>query len=59
MPTKMSGNLVGRMIASLSEFLANSRPATSSHLTLGFSETIALEIAALYFSASGSFASGG
>ena len=40
-PTKISGNLVGSIIASCNCFLAYSRPATSSHLTFGFSVTIA------------------
>jgi hypothetical protein len=40
-PTKISGNLMGRMTASFKAFLAPSRPATSSHCTFGFSRTIA------------------
>lgn len=37
----MSGNLVGKMIASFSVCLATLRPATSSHFTFGFSVMIA------------------
>jgi hypothetical protein len=37
LPVKNCGNLTGRMTASLSASLAPSRPATSSHLTFGFS----------------------
>mmetsp|Transcript_47027 Transcript_47027/g.124591 ORF Transcript_47027/g.124591 Transcript_47027/m.124591 type:complete len:342 (-) Transcript_47027:41-1066(-) len=40
-PSKSCGNLIGRMMDSFSIALACSRPATSSHFTLGFSLTIA------------------
>lgn len=43
-PTKISGNLIGSMIASFKVFLACSNPATSSHWTLGFYLTITLSI---------------
>lgn len=39
-PVNNCGNLIGKMMASLSASLALSRPATSSHLTLGFSVTM-------------------
>mmetsp|Transcript_22933 Transcript_22933/g.54284 ORF Transcript_22933/g.54284 Transcript_22933/m.54284 type:complete len:237 (+) Transcript_22933:624-1334(+) len=39
-PAKSCGNLIGRITASLSASLADSRPATSSHLMLGFSVMI-------------------
>mmetsp|Transcript_24543 Transcript_24543/g.50702 ORF Transcript_24543/g.50702 Transcript_24543/m.50702 type:complete len:214 (+) Transcript_24543:1013-1654(+) len=53
-PTKSCGNFRGRMTASLRASLAPSRPATSSHDTLGFSATIAelSESASFCFSAS-------
>lgn len=41
LPVKISLNLMGRMTAYLSAFFAFSNPETSSHLTLGFSVTIA------------------
>lgn len=41
LPVKISGNLIGIITASLSEFLAFYNPDTSYHLTLGFSETMA------------------
>lgn len=40
-PTKISGNLIGKITASFRAFLAPSRPATSYHFTLGFSRTMA------------------
>ena len=40
-PTKISGNLVGKIMASYKAYFACSKPATSSHLTFGFSLTIA------------------
>src|SRR5262249_52031077 len=40
-PVNSCGNLMGRMTASLSDSLAASSPATSSHFTLGFSVIIA------------------
>mmetsp|Transcript_13671 Transcript_13671/g.32959 ORF Transcript_13671/g.32959 Transcript_13671/m.32959 type:complete len:257 (+) Transcript_13671:881-1651(+) len=40
-PVKNCGNLTGRITASFSASLAAPSPATSSHLTLGFSVTIA------------------
>ena len=46
LPVKISGNLIGRTTASFKEFLALTRPDTSSHFTLGFSVTIAWEICA-------------
>ena len=47
LPVKIYGNLIGSTTASLREFLALASPDTSSHLTLGFSVTIACEIWAL------------
>jgi hypothetical protein len=41
LPVKIYGNLIGNTTAYFNEFLAFSNPDTSSHLTLGFSETIA------------------
>ncbi|KAG5459278.1 MAG: hypothetical protein BJ554DRAFT_338 [Olpidium bornovanus] len=41
LPVKRWGNLTGRITASLSASLAPSSPATSSHLTLGFTESTA------------------
>ena len=41
LPVKIYGNLMGRITASLREFLAFSNPETSYHLTLGFSDTMA------------------
>lgn len=41
LPVNRCGNLIGRMTASFSASFAPSRPATSSHLTSGFSITIA------------------
>lgn len=41
LPVKIYGNLMGRTTASFNEFLAFSKPETSSHLTFGFSVTIA------------------
>lgn len=52
-PTKISGNLEGRIMASFKAILAPSKPATSSHLTLGFSVTMALPMAESCFSWSG------
>lgn len=43
LPVKISGNLIGKMTASFNALLAFSRPETSSHLTLGFSVTMASE----------------
>ncbi len=40
-PVKNCGNLTGRMTASFSASFAEVRPATSSHLTSGFSVTMA------------------
>lgn len=40
LPVNISGNLIGKITASLRAFLAFSSPETSSHFTLGFSETI-------------------
>lgn len=40
-PVKRWGNLIGRITASFSASLAPSKPATSLHLMLGFSMTIA------------------
>ena len=54
LPVNRCGNLMGRMTASFNEALAVSRPATSSHLTLGFSERIAPRSESLSFFASGS-----
>lgn len=39
-PTNICGNLIGKITASCKAFLAFSRPATSSHLIFGFSDTI-------------------
>lgn len=39
--SNISGNLIGSITASYKAFLAFSRPATSSHLTFGFSVIIA------------------
>ncbi len=41
LPVKIYLNLMGRMTAYLSAFFAFSNPETSSHLTFGFSVTIA------------------
>jgi hypothetical protein len=41
LPVNNCGNLIGNITASLSDSFADSRPATSSHLTFGFSITIA------------------
>lgn len=41
LPVKIYLNLMGKMTASFSAFLAFSNPETSSHLTLGFSVTMA------------------
>lgn len=41
LPVNKCGNLIGRMTASFSASLAPSRPATSDHLTFGFSRIIA------------------
>ena len=41
LPVKISGNFIGKTTASFREFLAFYNPDTSSHLTLGFSVTIA------------------
>jgi hypothetical protein len=43
LPVKISGNLIGRMTASFKAFLAFYKPDTSSHLTFGFSVTMAYE----------------
>mgnify|MGYP007072851503 CR=1 FL=1 len=43
-PTKTYGNFIGNITAYWSTFFAWSNPPTSSHLTLGFSLTIAWEI---------------
>jgi hypothetical protein len=40
---KRCGNLIGKITASFSDSLADSNPATSSHLTFGVSITIAPE----------------
>jgi hypothetical protein len=40
-PTKIYGNLNGMITASFNAYFAFLRPATSYHLTLGFSLTIA------------------
>lgn len=57
LPVKRCGNLIGRMTASLSEAFAPSRPATSSHLTLGFSVRMAPARPARSFLVSGSWSS--
>lgn len=44
MPMKISGNFIGKIIVSFNYRLATSNPATSSHLILGFSLTIASSI---------------
>ena len=44
LPVNKCGNLIGKMTASFNASFAPSRPATSSHFTLGFSTTIASEI---------------
>ena len=54
LPTNRCGNLMGRITASFSESLAASRPATSSHLTLGVSDRIAEASPALSFFVSAS-----
>jgi hypothetical protein len=41
LPVKIYLNLIGKITASFSAFLAFSNPETSSHLTLGFSVTMA------------------
>ena len=41
LPVKNCGNFTGRITASFSASFAAVRPATSSHLTLGFSVTMA------------------
>ena len=51
-PVKSWGNLAGKITASFSASLAASRPATSSHFTLGFSATIALARAPFSFDVS-------
>jgi hypothetical protein len=56
-PVKRWGNLIGRMTASFKEFFAASRPATSSHLILGFSVRIAPDSPARSFFVSGSWSS--
>ena len=56
-PVNKWGNLMGRMTASFKDALAPSRPATSSHLMLGFSETIAADKPARNFFTSGSSSS--
>lgn len=43
LPVKRWGNLIGKITASLRESLAPSKPATSSHFTLGLSVRIAPE----------------
>ena len=42
-PVNSWGNLYGKITASFSSSFAPSRPATSSHFTLGFSVTMAPE----------------
>ncbi|EDZ68639.1 hypothetical protein AWRI1631_164190 [Saccharomyces cerevisiae AWRI1631] len=49
LPLNKCGNLTGKITASLRASLAPSSPATSSHLTLGFSDKIALDKAPLSF----------
>ena len=44
LPVKIYGNLIGSTTAYFSEFFAFYSPFTSSHLTLGFSVTIASAI---------------
>jgi hypothetical protein len=41
LPVKISGNLIGRMTAYFNALLAFYNPETSSHFTLGFSDTMA------------------
>ena len=53
-PVKRCGNLMGRMTASLRASLARSKPATSDHLILGVSITIAPPSLACIFFFSGS-----
>lgn len=55
LPVNRWGNLMGRITASLSDALAPSRPATSSHLTFGFSDKIAPVRAPRNFFISGSW----
>ncbi len=57
LPVKRCGNLIGRMTASFSASLAWSRPATSSHLMLGLSDSMAPARAPRSFFASGSCSS--
>lgn len=47
--SKSYGNLIGIITASFNLALAASKPATSSHFTLGFSVTIACDKASEYF----------
>ncbi len=54
-PTNISGNLIGIITASYNDFFAILSPATSSHLTLGFSVTIADDKAYASFSFSSFF----
>uniref|UniRef100_A0A8W7PSZ2 Uncharacterized protein n=1 Tax=Anopheles coluzzii TaxID=1518534 RepID=A0A8W7PSZ2_ANOCL len=54
LPVNRCGNLIGSMTASLSAVLAPSSPATSDHLTCGFSTTIAPSSFACSFFFSGS-----
>mmetsp|Transcript_13376 Transcript_13376/g.40499 ORF Transcript_13376/g.40499 Transcript_13376/m.40499 type:complete len:228 (-) Transcript_13376:225-908(-) len=54
LPTKSCGKRTGRITVSFSAALAPSRPATSLHLTFGFSVTIALDSWPRSFSASSS-----
>src|ERR1700733_4339431 len=49
-PVNKLGNFVGKITASCNEILAPSSPATSSHLTSGFSEIIAPDSASLCLS---------
>ena len=42
-PVKRCGNFIGKITASFNDSFADSNPATSFHLTFGFSSTIAPE----------------
>jgi hypothetical protein len=53
-PVKRCGNFMGKMTASFKASFAPSRPATSDHLTQGFSTTIAPSSLACNFFFSGS-----
>ena len=52
LPVKKSGIYIGNIKASYKDFLASTKPATSSHLTLGFSPIIAYSILSLSLSSS-------